>query len=209
MHKIIFISTIHEENGKCNADELCRIIEKINPEAIFLEALEETYSTYQKYLFTTFQIYHEKLEIKAIQKYKNQFEYIPVLDKGLPDAFEKKYNSLSGNIELQTLIQNFYSFASEHGFEFLNSKKSSILQEEMRILENQFLANGDFMMAFDKDLDLYENSMIRNIYSYCRNNQFNTAIFMCGVAHRKSIIEKVYKHNSLVETPLKWEIFET
>ena len=52
MHNIIFISTIHKEIGKCNADELCKIIETLKPEVIFLEAVDETYSAYENHLFS-------------------------------------------------------------------------------------------------------------------------------------------------------------
>ena len=52
MHKIIFISTIHKELGKYNADELYEIIAQENPEVIFLEALDETSSNYENYLFS-------------------------------------------------------------------------------------------------------------------------------------------------------------
>jgi hypothetical protein len=47
MHNITFISTIHKEIGKCNAEELYKIIKKLNPEVIFLEAVDETYSNYE------------------------------------------------------------------------------------------------------------------------------------------------------------------
>ena len=92
MHNITFISTVHGEIGKCNADELHKIIEKISPEVVFLEALEDTYSEYEKILFSSFGVFHKKLEIRAIQKYgcNPPFKYIPVLDNGLSDSFEKK-----------------------------------------------------------------------------------------------------------------------
>jgi len=69
MHHITFISTVHKENGKCNSDELCEIIEKISPDVIFLEALENTYSDYDEMRFSSFGVFHNKLEIRAIQKY--------------------------------------------------------------------------------------------------------------------------------------------
>ena len=49
--------------------------------------------------------------------------------------------------------------------------------------------------------------MIQYIYSYCKKNVFGSAIFMCGVAHRKSIIEKVEKFNAQEEMNLQWEIY--
>jgi len=59
MHHITFISTIHKEIGKCNAIELYKIIDKLSPEVIFLEAIDETYSEYEKYLYSTWGVYHK------------------------------------------------------------------------------------------------------------------------------------------------------
>jgi hypothetical protein len=211
MHNIILISTVHKETGNCNADELCKIIEKLSPNVVFLEALDETYSKYEKSLFHSFGIYHEKLEISAIQKctLNIPFKYVPVLDIGLSDAFERKYNTVCENSEFQKLIDKFNSLASENGFKFLNSVESIKLQEEMRILENRLLNSSDVSKAFDEDIDAYENAMIRNIYSYCKSNHFDMAIFLCGVAHRKSIIEKTEKYSAREEVDLNWIKFET
>lgn len=209
MYNITFISTVHEEIGKCNADELHKIIEQINPEVVFLEALEETYSKYEDSLFLSFGVYHKKLEICAIQKYycNASFKYIPVLDNELSDAFDKKYRIVCENIEWQKLLDNFNSLANENGFQFLNSVESIKLQEEMRMLENRLLNDSEINKATNESIDAYENSMMRNIYSYGRNRQFNTAIFMCGVAHRKSIIEKIDNFNAQEEINLNWIIF--
>lgn len=206
MHNITFISTIHEEHGKCNADELQKIMEEINPEVIFLEALENTYSNYDKLLFTSFGIYHKKLEINAIQKHSisAMFEYVPVLDIGLSDTFEKKYGLICENIEWQKMLDDYKSLAEEQGFQFLNSAKSIALQEEMRMFENRLLKNHEINIANDINIDAYENSMMRNIYSYCKSNQFNKAIFMCGDAHRKSILEKMENYNSQETIKLNW-----
>ena len=211
MHTITFISTVHTENGKCNADELYAIIEEIRPEAIFLEALDETYSKYQKYLFSSFGVFHSKLEIRAIQKYcvNNTVVYIPVLDNGLSGAFDKKYSLVCESIEFQKLLDNFNFLASEYGFQFLNSRESIKLQEEMRIVENCLLSENNINAMAIESIDAYENSMLRNIFCYCRDNQFETAIFMCGVAHRKSIIEKMKKFNGQEKIELNWIIFES
>jgi len=209
MHNITLISTVHEEVGKCNTDELCEIIEKISPEVIFLEALEKTYSDYENLMFSSFGIFHKKLEISAIQKYgvNTSFKYIPVLDNGLSDSFEKKYSIVCENREMQKLIDNFDSLAAEHGFKFLNSVESIKLHDEMRMLEKRLLNESEISKVANEDIDAYENSMIGNINSYCKTNKFNTAIFMCGVAHRKSIIEKIEKFKAQEEIDLSWIIF--
>jgi hypothetical protein len=211
MHHITFISTIHKEIGNCNAEELYKIIEKLSPEVIFLEAIDETYSAYENYLFSTYGVYHKKLELAAIQKYNlsTSFEYVPVCENGLSDAFDRKNKIVCENREMQQLIDNYNFLAEKQGFIFLNSLESINLQEEMRVLETRVLNNTELDKIVKADIEAYENPMIRNIYSYCNNNHFRSAIFMCGVAHRKSIIEKIEKSKTVEQVNLTWTIFES
>ncbi|HZX75351.1 MAG TPA: hypothetical protein VFE57_13070, partial [Cyclobacteriaceae bacterium] len=165
---------------------------------------------YENYLFSTFGVYHKKLEISAIQKYSfnTSFEYVPVCENGLSDAFHRKIKIVSQNRELQKLIDNFNSLAGKHGFKFLNSFEGMNLQEEMRLLESHILNNSDLEKEVKTDIDAYENPMIRNIYSYCNSNHLGSAIFMCGAAHRKSIIEKIEKSMAEQQMNVAWTIFE-
>src|SRR5690606_20549000 len=158
MNQITFISTIHKEIGKCNANELYKIIDKLKPEVIFLEAIDETYSEYEKFLFSTYGVDHQKLEISAIQKYsyKTSFQYVPVCEIGLSDAFHKKINLVCQNRELQKLIDNFNYLAAMNGFEFLNSLECIDLQEEMRALESRILNNNDLDKVVNADIEAYE-----------------------------------------------------
>lgn len=144
MHHIIFISTIHKEIGKCNAEELHKIIERLSPEVIFLEAVNETYSTYEQHLFSTYGVYHQKLELSAIQRYQqtNSFAYVPVCENYLSEAFHKKNKIVCENKELQILIDKSISYAATYGFTFLNSSDSMNLQEEMRMLESRILEDS-------------------------------------------------------------------
>jgi hypothetical protein len=211
MHHITFISTIHKEIGNCNAEELYKIIEKLSPEVIFLEAIDETYSAYENYLFSTYGVYHKKLELAAIQKYNlsTSFEYVPVCENGLSDAFDRKNKIVCETREMQQLIDNYNFLAEKQGFKFLNCLESINLQEEMRVLETRVLNNIELDKIVKADIEAYENPMIRNIYSYCNNNHFRSAIFMCGVAHRKSIIEKIEKSKTVEQVNLTWTIFES
>jgi len=211
MNHITFISTIHKEIGNCNAEELYKIIEKLSPEVIFLEAIDETYSAYENYLFSTYGVYHKKLEIAAIQKYNlsTSFEYVPVCENGLSDAFDRKNKIVCENRAMKQLIDNYNFLAEKQGFKFLNSLESINLQEEMRVLETRVLNNTELDEIVKADIEAYENPMIRNIYSYCNNNHFSSAIFMCGVAHRKSIIERIEKTKTEGQVNLTWTIFES
>ena len=134
MHNITLISTIHKTNGKCNSDELLKIIEKICPEVIFLEAFESSYTKYDHLLYSSHGVFNQRLEIQAIQKYNSNhtFEYVPVLDTELSDDFNKRLNLVSKHPEYQKLLDNYNSLEIEYGFQFLNSEKSIQLHEEMR-----------------------------------------------------------------------------
>jgi predicted ferric reductase len=78
-----------------------------------------------------------------------------------------------------------------------------VLQEEMRQLENLIIDNENFHQKVNDSIDEYENSMLRNIYSFYNEKSFQKAIFMCGAAHRKSISEKIKKS----EIKLNWSFY--
>lgn len=209
MHNITLISTIHKEIGRCNSDELYKIIENICPDVIFLEAFEENYSKYDQFIFSQFGVYKERLELKTIQQYSQNhtFKYVPVLDVGLSVEFETKIKIVSENKDCQRLLDNYNSLEMDGGFQFLNSEKSIVLQEEMRELENRIINNETMQQKVNANIDAYEDSMLRNIYSFCQNNSFNTAIFMCGIAHRKSIIGKINEYEKKSEIKLNWTFY--
>lgn len=206
LKNITLISTVHKEIGKCNSDELYKIIESINPNVIFLEELEENYSDYDKMLFSQFGVFKERLELKTIQTYSQNhaFKYVPVLDIGLSDEFDTKVKFVSENKDYQRLLNNYDLLERYGGFEFLNSKKSIVLQQEMRELENHIIEDKIFYQKVNASIDDYENSMLTNINSFTKEQSFKKAIFMCGAAHRKSIIEKI--KNS--EIKLNWILYK-
>lgn len=206
LHNVTLISTIHKEYGNCNSFELLKIIENICPDVIFLEAFANNYSPYDQMMLSQFGIYKERLELQAIQKYSQNhtFEYVPVLDIGLSDEFVTKIKIVSENTDCQRLLDKYSSLEMDGGFQFLNSEKSITLQEEMRELEDLIVDDEIMRQKVNASINAYENSMLRNIYSFCKEKSFNTAIFMCGVAHRKSIIEKIKEYETNSEIKLNW-----
>ena len=210
MYNITLISTVHKEFGDCNTNELLKIIENICPDVIFLEAFEDNYSKYDQIIFSQFSVYQKRLELKSIQKYSlnHTFEYVPVLDIGLSDEFETKTKIVSENKDYQKLLDEYSLLEMNGGFKFLNSEKSIVLQKEMRELENRIVDDEIMRQKVNTNLDAYENSMLRNIYSFCKEKSFNTAIFMCGAAHRKSIIEKINEYGKKETIKLNWTFYK-
>jgi hypothetical protein len=208
-HSITLISSVHKEIGQCNSKELYKIIESINPDVIFLEAFENSYSKYHQMVFSQFGVYQERLEIKALQAYSQNytFEYVPVLDIGLSDEFEKKITIVSENTDYQKILDNYISLETDYGFQFLNSKKQVALQEEMRELENRIIDNKTMKQKANESIDEYEHSMLRNIYSFCKQKSFNKAIFMCGAGHRKTITQKIVEYETKEALKLNWTFY--
>ncbi|MBT9484336.1 hypothetical protein [Sediminibacterium sp.] len=207
MKSLTLISTIHSENGKCNSDELCEIISDLNPEIVFLEALKDTYSLYEQSNFENFTVLHSKLEISAIQKYRltnHSFIYIPVLDDELKSTFDNKYNVVCQNQEFQLMLNDFNLKANRLGFGFINSEEATILQTAMRNFENQLLGNNRVNTEAIGDIESYEDCMLQNIYSYIQTHDFHNAIFMCGVAHRLSLINKIKEFESKSNSGVNW-----
>ena len=212
MRNITLISTNHKEIGKCNSEELYKIVESINPEVIFEELSGKLFDII--YNANSLNLPPDVItEIKCVKKYlqSHNIKHIPVdIDaryisdeeqNWMFDTFEKydDYNRIDNEQSLLT---------AQYGFSFLNSLKSINLQEEMRMLESRILSGSDLDRIVKEDIEAYENPMIQNIYSFCNNHQFNTAIFMCGAAHRKSIIEKIDRSKTEEKVNQTWTIFE-
>ncbi|MCF1750087.1 hypothetical protein [Mariniradius sediminis] len=209
VYNITLISTVHKEIGKCNSEELYRIFQSINPDVIFLEAFDNSYSKYHQMLFSQFGVYQERLEIKAIQAYSQNhaFEYVPVLDIGLSDEFENKVAIVSENKDYQRLLDRYISLETNGGFQFLNSKRNIALQEEMRELEDRIIDDEILHQEVNKSIDAYEHSMLRNIYSFCKEKSFDKAIFMCGAGHRKTITQKIIEYEAIENLKLNWTFY--
>ncbi len=209
MYNTTLISTVHKECENCNSNELLKIIKNIYHDVIFLEELIDNYSKYDQMRFSCFGVYEERLELKTIQKYSqdHSFKYVSVLDIGLSDDFESMIKIVSKNKNYQKLLDEYRLLEMDDGFRFLNSEKSIVLQEELRKLKNRIVDNEIMLQKVKANIGAYENSMLRNIFSFCKENSFDTAVFMCGVAHRKSIIEKIGECERKEITKLNWTFY--
>jgi hypothetical protein len=55
--------------------------------------------------------------------------------------------------------------------------------------------------------DNRENEMLRNIYTYSKENNYNQAVFLIGSAHRNSIIRKVAEYDTKEKVELNWTFY--
>lgn len=217
MHNITLIATIHIEHGKCNSDELYKIIESINPDVIFVELTSKLFD--EIYNTNTLNLPPHLVEINCIKKYmqNHNIEHIPVdIETGLIsdkeqdwmfDTFEK-YEDFNKTDNQQSLL------TAQYGFNFLNSDECLDLSAQKDIIIKNILRidiNKDKLSRvhhlFNMHDNIRDNAMLQNIYNYSKENQYNRAVFLVGVAHKKSIIQKIgeFEKNSGIQ--LDWRMY--
>ena len=217
MHNITLICTNHLEFGKCNSEELYKIIEFISPDVIFEEIPLKLFEI----------IYNDKLidltsevvtEIKCVKKYLQNYhiKHIPVdtdirfisdnEHNWMFDIFEKyaDYNKINNDLRLLT---------EQFGFSFINSNECLDLSEQLNIVKEDIM-NVDINknelnrvhQLFNKQDDTRENAMLQNIYDFSKKIQYNQAVFLIGSAHKKALMQKINRYEKLPEIKLKWKM---
>lgn len=216
MNKITFVTTHHSEFGKCNSDELYKIIKLVRPDVIFEELNQDLFDKF----YNRDEVPFETPEINAVKRYINEYTaiHIPV-DINLSDTLSvdeinymfsvfKKYRPYSLLYEEQRRL------AFENGYSFLNSKENEILTEKMKSLENgliEFQVNKNQLLRIHKlfydEQHFREHEVIKNIYNYSEKAPYNQALLLFGSGHRKTIFEKVKKIELEDGINLNWTLY--
>lgn len=218
MYNITLISTVHTERGRCNADELFKIIESIDPEVIFEESPAKLFDI----VYSGYPIFDEVLEIKCIRKYliAHDIRHIPVDIEGSSNlsTVESRYmfNALAKYDVLKRIENEQKLLIEQGGFAYLNSKEYSELFDQKKSVEIElmgFSVNGDRLAEihreFYQEQEYRENEMLQNIYNYSRDNPFDHAVFLIGAGHRRSIFEKVLNYQGVDHTRLNWTFYNS
>ena len=216
MYNITLIGTYHSEIGKCNSGELYKIIEYINPEVIFVELPNNVFYEIICDMAINGIRSEEPTETKFIKNYlqNHNNKLIPVDDE-VRYISDSEYDQLLYTFEeyddYKELVYEQISLTKQYGFDYLNSEKCLDLLEQTRIVEKNIMELEihknkllHFYKLFYKENDTRENSMLQNIYNYSRENQYNQAVFLTGIAHRKSIMQKIIENEKMSEIKLNW-----
>ncbi len=228
MYNITLVCTIHSENGRCNPDELYKIIESINPEVIFDE-LPSHYT--DMYYNDSFDVYWANsnllnrnppvlpLEVKCIKKYKQNYNIdifpVDISVRQKSSEYQDLFLIFFKHKDYQKLDNEKDVLIAEEGFHYLNSEKFLGFLEKKQVMEKNILESE---IEKDRLLDIYklfhaeqydnrENAMLQNIYNYSKKNQYNQAVFLIGAEHKKSIMQKIAEYEKLSENKLNWTIY--
>lgn len=212
MYNITLFSSFHKEIGKCNSVELYNIIEKIQPEIIFEEL------SYSWFNIVYSEGYNpQSLEAITIKNYlkKYNIKHIPVDSFRINESdLFSEYNLISDkSIEYNDIFKQQLSMINQSGYSFLNSNDSTELIDKMHIIEmNTLLEINDYKLIdqYKLESELHDKrdiEMLNNIYNYSKQHQYNRALFICGVEHRKSMIQKITEYERKERINLNWNIY--
>jgi hypothetical protein len=214
MHNVTLVCTIHSEIGKCNSDELYKIIDYINPDVIFEElpckSFDKIYNSNRSDI---------PLEAKCIKKYlqNHDIEHIPVdsiADPNRPPLEKLMFEKFQRDTEYKKFKYDHNVLTAREGFDYLNSDRCMDLVEKWILIEKRIVESDkhkDLYLhrhnSFYEDVDNRENVMLQNIYNYSKENQYYQALFLLGCGHRKSVISKITEYEKLSEIKLNWTIY--
>jgi hypothetical protein len=78
-------------------------------------------------------------------------------------------------------------------FSYLNSVDFAKANERMSEIEDEIMGGkaGDALRWWRQVTRRRETEMMRNIYAYCRENAFNTGVFLLGAGHKTGICKEI------------------
>ena len=207
---IYLVSTVHREKGSCTSERLFEILNKIKPDVVFCETSQQLFEDFKKGLI------HSSLEFNAIEKLSryHSFSFVAIDSFPAPSLiFRKQAEELFHIINQDEKFSKAWKKNNEnthlYGFEYLNSDESIQVFDEMSEREKNVISqleNLEYKNVYKNWLsviDNRENEMLENINSYVKNNEFETAVFLFGAAHRQAIFNKI-KVNKNIQ--LKWNL---
>jgi hypothetical protein len=101
----------------------------------------------------------------------------------------------------------------EQGFDYLNSIRGEKYQANIGALISDCLIQINSKKYFETSknwqsfIDFRENHMLKSIYDFSAENQFKEAVFTLGVAHRKSIKDKIERCHKQIPLKLNWRFY--
>jgi hypothetical protein len=196
MKNITVIFTVHKDNGAANAQALLEVLERLNPEVVFLEFPEKEIESYTSL---------SGLENRAIAMHleKAHPKLVPIdnitpkpddlhLYNTLFDFLDANSSNVSINMQMEVA-----GLIRSNGLEYLNSNKYIMAQSELEDHEAKIvsmLGDSEIKRIYRKWRSVNserEQGMIDNIFSYCEDCETINAVFLVGAAHRRALEERI------------------
>ncbi len=212
MYNITLLSSFHVKCGKCNPDELYKIISGLQPEIIFEELPFNIFETIHSPGYKP-----ETVEAIAVKRYLQKYpikhfpvDTYPINEADLLSDAQIIWDSSS---EYRDLYNLQLLKIREDGYNFLNSNECSEILRRISRIEETFLTetnNLQLLSEYENERVLHdkrENEMLRNVYEYSKQYPFDKAMFICGAVHRQPFVEKIAEYGIKENLKLIWAFY--
>ncbi len=211
--KITFVGTVHDENGLCNAEALLELLRTIEPDVVFEELRPSDFDSFYATKHTT--------ETKALSEYRKHrlIKQVPIdrydIPENLISTFKEMLNNIFDYVEQKS--QECWLLKDEIdrntgllGFKYLNSIDHA--RKWARICEIQdktIFGTGNqrlirILQIWRQQQHRREIEMLGNIYEYCRENVFETGVFLVGASHKMGIAREIEKYAATETNLITW-----
>jgi hypothetical protein len=212
--QITLISSSHEELGELNSNELYKILLGIKPEIIF----EELFFTRSRKNIYKYNI-DKTVETITINKFTYEHKVIHV-----PVDFDYSYIINDVNImydKLNKIIDEKYKghnqkksyLISKYGFKCLNSDKFECIVDELKTIEKEIIIelNDDKLTNTFNQWEIInkirEDEIVKNVFKYSKENDYDDAVLIFGVAHKKSILQNIRNYSNEYNLKMNWKLY--
>lgn len=211
MTRVYVVFTEHEERGALTVSGLVEILERIDPEVIFLECPPEAFPRW-------FDLTYHRLERTAVARFRetHSVDLVPV-DLPTPEAdffadFREVIERVSrSGPEYDRLASWHRQYVEEHGLAYLNSAQCSDLRSKRHQAMLAAIAEladprlAEIYQSWIRTHELRDAEMIANIRKYCRQSPRGRAALLVGAAHRQSMIELTAMESGYGSTQVEWD----
>jgi hypothetical protein len=204
MKSITLICSAHNANGKCNVKELAKILQTIGPDVVFQEVRPSHGWSVEAQAVTEY-LNYKPCRTVYVDEYKVPADAAEIkkhLDSGFEYVAEisEEYQRLKTKIDFRT---------HHEGFRYLNSPDFTKTNARMSEIEDEIIGGkaGDALRYFRQFMRSRESEMMRNIYAHCRENAFDTGVFLVGAAHKTGIIKKIESFDGNEPGLITWNFY--
>jgi hypothetical protein len=210
MKQITLVCSVHRERGLCNAEELLKILRVLQPEVAFVEWRPSEFDFYYRL---------GNLEAHAITKYREHrlVQAVPVDRYDMPRTLLAEMREfedwmIQRSQEFQELMESENDSVHQHGFKHLNSVTFATTIMRMEEIEDETIkGTGDerlirWLEGLRHFMQGRERAMVRNVYEHCRENVFDTGVFLVGGAHKTGIVKAIGKSAGTAADLVRWNL---
>ena len=205
MHTITLVCSVHKSNGNCDVGQLVKILRKLEPDVIFQEVRSSD---------------GQSLEALAAREYC-EFKLcrlVHVDEHKLPvDAAEIKFLLDVGLEYVAECCEEYRELESENltrtdqdGFNYLNSVDFAKTSARMERIEDELMEGkaADALRRWRQFMLERDIEMVRNIYSHCKTNAFDTGVFLVGAGHRMGIAKQIQNFSAKEPDLIAWNFYD-